>query len=171
MNRDKIIEGSVSDVITAKPIRFSVNCGELFLYKYLPFLYKNPNKVKDFEMYPPTLGKMEILSKLYLQLDFNEEALAKEPHVEAMHVCGTHVDIICRLMAVSICRTESELLNDRELTAKAQFFKWYCTPDDFANCLLALLTQTDYENFMVSMRLMKMWRLNKPTEKRANRIE
>ncbi len=192
MNRNEAIEKNVSDAITAKPIRFSVKYTQketiniettekVAVHRLLPFLHKEVKSVKTeekvrdmvnhFEMHPPTLGKMQILSKLYLQLEFDEEALSKSPHVEAMRICEEHTDIICQLMAVSVCRTESELLDDAELTKKADLFKWHCTPEDFSNCLLAMLTQTDYENFMISMRLMKMLRLNKPTEQRASRIE
>lgn len=171
MNRDKLIEQSVSDAVTAKPIRFSITYGEKFLYKYLPFLYKRNKKIENFEIHPPTLGKMQILSKLYLQLEFDEDALEKEPHIEAMRVCETHTDIVCQLMAVSVCKTDKELLSDKCISKKAEFFKWYCSPDDFSSCLLALLSQVDYSAFITSIRLTKMLRLNKPTEKRASRIE
>ena len=127
--------------------------------------------VRDFEIHPPTLGKIEILSKLYLQLDLDESALQQEPHLEAMRVCEVHTDTVCRLMAISVSKTQQELFNESEINEKAEFFKWHCMPQEFANCLLALLTQVDYTNFMTSIRLTKMLRQNKSTEKRADSIE
>ena len=65
MDRQKIIEAAVSDAIIGRPISFELD-------------------KKKYEIHPPTLGKMQILSKLYLQLDIDEKNLAKEPHLEAM---------------------------------------------------------------------------------------
>ena len=65
---NKKLEMNVSDAITEKPIGFSVG-------------------TRKFKIYPPTLGKMQILSKYYLQLDIDEDALMEEPHVESMRMC------------------------------------------------------------------------------------
>ena len=192
MDNATIIEQNVSDAVTGKPIRFSVTHKQMQavnvativkepLHRLLPFLHKKSEKitvemkemdtVSDFAIHPPTLGKMQILSKLYLQLGLDENALSDRPHVEAMRVCEENTDIVCQLMAVSVCNKKEDLLDDREISRKAEFFKWNCLPDDFASCILAMLSQIDYINFITSIRLTKMFRQNKPTEKRADRIE
>lgn len=153
MDRQKIIEAAVSDAIIGRPISFELN-------------------KEKYEIHPPTLGKMQILSKLYLQLEIDEKALAKEPHLEAMRVCESKTDIVCQLMAVATLKSKDELFNEGLLKERAELFKWNCYPQDFGTCLLAILAQVDYENFMTSIRLMKTLRLNKPTaKKRAVRVE
>ena len=47
---DKQIEINVSDALTETPVRFRIG-------------------KRDFSIYPPTLGKTQILKKLYLELD------------------------------------------------------------------------------------------------------
>lgn len=145
-------EQSVSDTITQKPIRFTV--GD-----------------EKFAIYPPTMGKMQILSKLYLQLDIDEHEFQEEPHKEVMRICENRTDIICSLMAVATFRTEDELLNDEQIAVRAAFFKWNCYPEDFAACVVAILTQVDYSNFSLSIRLTKMLRQNKPHTTGAVRVE
>lgn len=152
MTKENMIEQSVSDAMVQKPIRFSV--GD-----------------QRFSIYPPTLGKMQILSKLYLQLDISEQVFGEEPHKEAMRVCENRTDIVCSLMAVATFRTEDELLDDVLINDRAGFFKWNCYPEDFSSCLLAILTQVDYSNFITSIRLTGMLRQNKPNSPGAVRVE
>lgn len=147
-----IVEKSVSDAIVQKPIRFSI--GE-----------------QKFEIYPPTLGKMQVLSRLYLQLDIDEQQFNEEPHKESMRVCENRTDVVCELMAIATFRTQEEMLNDEKIAERAKFFKWSCYPEDFSTCLLAILTQVDYSNFMTSIRLTKMLRQNKPNIEGAVRVE
>lgn len=140
---NKIAEMFVSDAITEKPICFSI--GE--------------NK---FEIKPPTLGKMQILSKCYLSLDIDEKKFDKEPHLEAMRVCESHTDDVCHLMSVATFEKKDDLLNDETVKERADFFKWNTSPTEFCDVMLALMTQIDYVNFINSIRLTKTLRQNKP---------
>lgn len=143
MNTNKRIEMSVSDAITEKPVRFSV--GE-----------------RKFSVHPPTLGKMQILSKYYLMLEIDEKALGEQPHLESMRVCETKIDIVCGLMAVAVLKTKEDLLDNEKINELTDFFKWNTSPADFSNILLAILTQVDYVNFITSIRLTGILRQNEP---------
>lgn len=124
-----------------------------------------------FSIHPPTLGKMQILSKLYLQLDIDEHKFNDQPHKEVMRVCEDHADVVCRIMSVATFSSESDLLDDRKIEERANFFKWHCYPEDFCSCMLAILVQVDYSNFINSIRLTKMFRQNMPTIEGAVRVE
>lgn len=152
MIKEHIIEQNVSDAITQKPIRFSV-------------------QDKKFEIHPPTLGKMQILSKLYLQLDIDENGFKDEPYREAMRICENKTDLVCQIMAIATLSSKEDMLDDEKISERADFFKWNCFPEDFGTCLLAILTQVDYANFMTSIRLTKMLRQNKPNSGGAVRVE
>ena len=153
MSKDKIIEQAVSDAIIERPISF-----ELEGVKY--------------EIHPPTLGKMQILSKLYLQLDIDEKEFTDKPHRESMRICESKTDEVCHIMAIATLQTKEELLNEDTVKKRADLFKWSCKPQDFATCIMAILTLIDYENFITSIRLTKMLRQNEPTVKRrAVRVE
>lgn len=152
-NKKRFIESAVSDAMVGRPISFEL-------------------KGQKFDIHPPTLGKMQILSKLYLQLEIDEDTLMESPHLESMRVCKSKTDIVCEIMAVATYDKKEDLLDKEKIGNRADFFKWNCMPQDFGTCLLAILTQVDYENFMTSIRLTKTLRLNEPTEtKRANRVE
>lgn len=143
MDKDRIIESAVSDAATEKPLKFKVGG-------------------KTFTVKPPTLGKMQVLSKYYLALEIDDEKLGEHPQVESMRVCESKTDIVCKLMAASTFDKRDDLLDDEKINKLADFFKWKCKPSDFSFVILALLTQIRYENFISSIRLTSTLRQNKP---------
>lgn len=143
MNENIRTEIAVSDAITEKPLVFKV-------------------KKQTFKVCPPTLGKMQVLSKYYLMLELDDEKLGKSPHIESMRVCESHTDIVCRLMAAATFDTKEDLYDDSKIEERAEFFKWNCKPSDFSTIILAILTLVHYENFISSIRLAATLRQNKP---------
>ncbi|MDD3404975.1 MAG: hypothetical protein PHH23_01735 [Paludibacteraceae bacterium] len=143
MDLNRIVEENVSDAIIEKPIKFSV-CK------------------RDFEIFPPTLGKMQILSKHYLMLDIDETAFEESPHIEAMRICVDKTDIVCEIMAVAVSSSKQELFDNDRIKGLTEFFKWNANPKDFSTVILAILTQVDYVNFISSIRLTKTLRQNEP---------
>lgn len=136
-------ELAVTDAITEKPLVFKV-------------------KKQTFKVFPPTLGKMQVLSKFYLLLGIDDKKLGEEPQVEAMRVCESKTDNVCRLMAASTFDSQEDLLDDVKIEERANFFKWNCKPSDFSTVVLAILTQVHYENFISSIRLAATLRQNEP---------
>ena len=138
-------ERAVTDAITEKPLVFKVG-------------------KQTFKVCPPTLGKMQVLSKYYLALDLDDEKLGKEPQVEAMRVCEANTDTVCRLMAAATFDKREDLLDDAKIQERADFFKWSGKPSDFSLVILAIITQVHYENFISSIRLAATLRQNEPKE-------
>lgn len=143
MEIDKEIEIAVSDAVTEKPIEFTVD-------------------KKKFKIYPPSIGKMQILSKYFLMLDINEERLQEEPISEAIRICETKMDIVSEMMACATFKEKEDLLDDKKIKDRAEFFKWNSSQTEFQIVLLSLLAQMQYENFITSIRLTEILRQNKP---------
>ena len=143
MDENRRTEQVVSDAMTEKPLKFQVG-------------------KRRFTVKPPTLGKMQVLSKYYLALDIDDDRLGREPHLEAMRVCEAKTDSVCRLMAVSTMDDKEDLTDDDKIQDLAEFFKWHCKPSDFSIVILAILTQVRYENFIGSIRLAATLRQNRP---------
>lgn len=136
-------EQAVTDAITEKPLVFRVG-------------------KQTFRVCPPTLGKMQVLSKYYLELGLDDKKLGEEPQVESMRVCESHTDTVCRLMAAATFDNKEDLTDDDKIEERATFFKWHCKPSDFSIVVLAILTQVHYENFISSIRLAATLRQNEP---------
>lgn len=179
MTKEEKTERRVADMMVNEPIRFTVafeRKEEVEEVECRPFLriFKRRVKVmvpktvaheREFVIKPPKLGKMQILSRFFLDLQINEKALEEEPISEAMRVCNAKVDTVCALMAAAVSDTKEELSDADHQKELADFFKENGDSDNFAILLLALLAQQNYANFIASIRLMKTFRLNKPTGK------
>ena len=137
----RIVEMSVSDAMTEKPVEFSI--GD-----------------EKFTIHPPTLGKMQILSKYYLMLDIDDDELGKEPQLEAMRICESKTDTVCRLMAVATFKEKDDLLSDEKINERAEYFKWNAHPEHFGVVIIAILSQIQYQNFINSIRLTQTFRIN-----------
>lgn len=143
MDKEKLIEIAVSDAVTEKPIEFSIGR-------------------RKFKIHPPTIGKMQILSKYFLLLDIDEARLEEEPQLEAMRICESKADIVVELMACATFKEKEDLLNDEKIKERAKIFKWNSKMSEFQLILLSLLAQMQYENFITSIRLTQILRQNKP---------
>lgn len=173
MDKKKIIESYAADCITDKPIIFSIayTGKETVKEKYGFLKLRKREKIverekrREFTLKPPTLGKMQILSKYYLALDFDEDALKKEPQKEIMRICESKTEVVCELLAAIVSNTKEELQDDLKLKELREFFQDNATPKDFGQIMLALLTQIDYENFTNSILWTKILRQNEPTQK------
>ena len=187
----KEIEKLVSDAVVEKPIEFDLEYEvpeiltkrkkEFYFAKgFLPWFRtinveeKVVKTVKEHHrVYPPTLGKLQLLSKLFLNLDIDFEAFKVDPATEIFKCCGEKTDVLAEIMAISILKTKEELLDSSLVKKKAEIFKWCTSPQDFALVVGALITQIDLSNFSNSIRLTRLFRLNDKRESKhgANRVE
>lgn len=177
MKNTRSIEQAASDAIVQKPIELSLRYDKplktkKFSFKTFKFVNSIP-VVETFKIYPPSLGKLQLLSKLFLQLGLDIEEVKMDPATEIFKCCSDKSDILAEIMAVAVLRTKEELLNSSLIEERKQLFLWYTTPEDFSIIVGAILMQIDLTNFSNSIRLTKLFRLNEPKESRrgANRVE
>lgn len=117
---------------------------------------------RTFTIYPPKLGKLQILSRYLLQLGLDDAALKENPYAEAVRVSMEKPDVVYELMAAAVCNTKEELDDEAHRRKLADFFKWNGDAKDFGALVLAILAQNDYASFITSVGLLKHFRINKP---------
>lgn len=148
MDIDKIIEASVSDSIIEKPVEINIG-GEVM------------------QIAPPSFGKMQMLSKLFLQLEIDEEKLGENAREEAMNICSKKTDTVCTLIAVATLSKKEDLLDIEKVRERADFIKWNAQPKDLSVVVIAILSMVDYSNFINSIALTKILRQNNPKKRDA----
>lgn len=184
-------EQAVTDAIVEKPIEFSIEykivkkVSEIERVKKTRFFFiptydevekeveKEFIEREEFKVYTPSIGKLQLLSKLFLKLEIDFEFFKEDPSTALFKCCADKTDVMAEIMAVSIFRRKEDLLNTKLIREKAEFFKWHCNPQDFSIIIAAILTQIDLANFSNSIRLTKLFRLNVPKRNAngANRVE
>ena len=76
----KITEMNIADTIMERPYGFQVN-------------------KRHFYLYPITLGKTYLLSRLIESLDMNADIIKSNPYMEALRLCQEKKDIVCQLLS------------------------------------------------------------------------
>lgn len=126
---NKQMEMNVSDAIIEKPIRFGIG-------------------KRKYSIYPPTLGKTQILKNLYLTLDVDARLLSLNPLAEAMRISRENPDIVCRIIAYSTFSDKNSILNTEQVFQRADEFKQSLTPEDQATLLSLILTSDLTDEFI-----------------------
>lgn len=95
---------------------------------------------KRFYMYPATLGKTLLLAKLYNVLDINTKLLNVNPYAEAMRLCETKRDYVCRIIAYNTMQIKEELQDFDKVQERADFFAKELNIEDMTQLLVLSLS-------------------------------
>lgn len=129
MSFNKEIEINISDAIVEKPVNFSIGKSKLSLY-------------------PPTLGKMQILKNLYLSMGVNMELLTLNPIAETLRVCTEKPDIVCQIIAYSTFTDRKSIMDADKVLCRAKFFQENTSVEDMATLLTIILSNDKIEEFV-----------------------
>lgn len=134
MNMNKQIEMNVADAIIEKPLRFNVGN-------------------RKYSIYPPTLGKTQILKTLYLDLDVNTRLLSLNPLAEAVRISKENPDIVCRIIAYSTFNDKSSIMNTEKVFLRASTLQDNLTTEDLATLLSLILSNDKTDEFIKYFRI------------------
>lgn len=126
---DKQIEINISDAIIEKAIRFNVG-------------------KQKYSIYPPTLGKTQILKNLYLSLDVDARLLSLNPLAEAIRISKQNPDIVCQIIAYSTFSDKISIMNTGKVLQRADTLKESLTTEDLATLLSLILTNDKTDEFI-----------------------
>ena len=171
---DIFLEYEVSETILSKKPSFELLFGFLPFIKFKTISEEVVKPVKEsYQVYPPSLGKLQLLSSLFLKLELDFDAIKLDPATELFKCCGTKIEVLAEIMAVAVLRKKEDLLDRQKINNLKNLFMWNTSPEDFSIIVGAILMQIDLVNFSNSIRLTKLFRLNEPKENKhgANRVE
>ena len=115
----KNIDKEILEVIMERPYGFTV-------------------KDKRFYLYPVTLGKSILLSRLMRNLEIDTELLAKNPSLETLRVVSVHRDVAILIIAYCTAKDKQEVFDN----ARTEEYKWLLsrnlTDEEIAQLLLII---------------------------------
>lgn len=129
MNMDKQIEKHISDAIIEKAICFAVG-------------------KRKYSIYPPTLGKTQILKSLYLDLDVDTRLLALNPLAEAIRISKNNPDIVCQIIAYSTFNDKGSIMNAEKVFQRANMFRDNLSSEDLATLFSLILSNDMTDEFI-----------------------
>jgi len=142
-----------SRILIEKGVQFKVK--KQSLLKYL-----SKNQERNFIIQQPFLGTLDLISELFLKINFDEELIKANPLSESKLLVSKTAKICSLVVAISV-------LNNRiliKLFSKilASYFLWRLKPSDLFNIALIINQINNYGDFTNSIRLMSIIRTTAP---------
>lgn len=141
-NKDENIEMNIADAIMEKPVGFNIGS-------------------RHFCLYPPTLGKIYLLSRLVKQLEVNADIMKANPYLESLRICREKRDIVCRIISYHSLNRKPELLDEIKIRKRESFFKDNLSEDELAQLLIVVTSWDNADSYISHFGLDKERELRK----------
>lgn len=126
---DKDLEQIISDAIMERPYSFYLDD-------------------KEYRLYPVTLGKHYLLSRIIESLEISQENLSHNPYMEAMRLCVNKKGEVCRILAYHTLNTKRQIFNDSLVSKRIKLFSEKINIEELAQLLIMVLTNDKTESFI-----------------------
>lgn len=130
MSEDKkLIDMNIADTIIERPHGFKVNQCQFYLY-------------------PVTLGKTYLISRLVECLGINLEIIKANPYMEALRLCQEKKEIVCRILSYHTINRKDELFDCNLVQERCDFFCKELDDDSMAQLLVMVLSEGDISAYI-----------------------
>lgn len=143
-----------------------IESGMKFSVEKQSFLkYFSKSKQRTFTVKQPFLGTLDIISALFLSINFDEKLLEENFLSSSKEIVSRSVKTCAMVVAVSVLNSQFKI----KLFSKilAQYLLWRMRPSDLMKMSIIIHKINNYGDFINSIRLMSTVRTTAP----QNRIE
>lgn len=126
---NKDIEMNIADTMMEKPIGFKIGR-------------------RHFCLYPPSLGKVHLISRLISSLNINMKTLEVNPYFEAMRLSRDKKDIVCRILSYHTLNRKFEIQNEIKVKNRADYFEKHLDYKELAQIFMLVLTWEDVQSYI-----------------------
>lgn len=125
----KLIDMDIADTIIERPHGFKVN-------------------QRQFYLYPVTLGKTYLISRLVECLGINLEIIKANPYMEALRICQGKKESVCRILSYHTINKKEELFDYDFVQERCNFFYKEIDNDSMAQLLVMVLSEGDISAYI-----------------------
>lgn len=125
----KLIDMDIADTIIERPHGFKVN-------------------QRQFYLYPVTLGKTYLISRLVECLGINLEIIKANPYMEALRLCQEKKESVCRILSYHTINKKEELFDYDFVQERCNFFYKEIDNDSMAQLLVMVLSEGDISAYI-----------------------
>lgn len=142
-----------------------IDKGVKFTTKKVSFLkYFSKKKDRTFVIQQPFLGTLDILSELFLSIEFDEQSIQDNPLSASKELIQKSAKKCALVVAVAVLNSKLGIKFFSKILAN--YFLWRIKPSDLINIAFIVNQVNNYGDFTNSIRLMSVIRMTTP-----NRIE
>lgn len=132
MDSNEIIEMNIADAIMEKPVGFKIGR-------------------RQFYLYPPTLGKNYLLSRLIKALKVNKEMVSHNPYLEAFRLVTENGEIVCRLLAYHSLSKKLDIQDESKVKSRTKLFQEKLDVEELAQLLVITFTLEDVSSYITHL--------------------
>lgn len=125
----KLIDMDIADTIIERPHGFKAN-------------------QRQFYLYPVTLGKTYLISRLVECLGINLEIIKANPYMEALRICQEKKESVCRILSYHTINKKDELFDCNLVQERCDFFCKELDDDSMAQLLVMVLPEGDISAYI-----------------------
>ena len=147
----KLIDMDIADTIIERPHGFKVN-------------------QRQFYLYPVTLGKTYLISRLVECLGINLEIIKANPYMEALRICQEKKESVCRILSYHTINKKEELFDYDFVQERCNFFYKEIDNDSMAQLLVMVLSEGDISAYIKHLGIdkEKEWQAKAMSAKKDN---
>ena len=132
----KIIEQSIADTIIERPYGFKVDG-------------------RRFYLYPITLGKTYLLSRIMERLRLNQSIININPYLEALRLVNEKTEDACRLITYHTIKDKDELFDNDFIEERMDYLATRLSKEELAQLLIIILTPENLDVFLKHLKIDK----------------
>lgn len=132
----KIIEQSIADTIIERPYGFKVDG-------------------RRFYLYPITLGKTYLLSRIMERLSLNQSIININPYLEALRLVNEKTEDACRLITYHTIKDKDELFDNDFIEERIDYLATRLSKEELAQLLIIILTPENLDVFLKHLKIDK----------------
>ena len=110
---------------------------------------------RQFYLYPVTLGKTYVISRIVNELKINNEILNFSPYMEALRLCQNNQAEVLRFICYHTTKTKEELFDNELIEERIDYFKSHLDNEDIAQLLIILFTEESIDDYIKHFRIDK----------------
>ena len=129
MEDKETLENNIADTIIERPVGFDVDG-------------------QHFCIYPVTLGKTYILTRLLKSLDANGSVIADNPYLEALRLCSERKDIVCRILTYHTLNRREELFDNALIDSRTDLFADKLSTEELAMLFTLVISGDNTEEYI-----------------------
>ena len=110
---------------------------------------------RHFYLYPVTLGKMYLLSRLVEELQLNTSIIKVNPYIEALRIATDQKELCSRILTYHTIHTKAKIFDNEFVEKRTGWFIENIDTEDLATLMVMVLTSDKTDRFIKYLKLDK----------------
>ncbi len=128
-----------------------MNIADTIMEKPVSFLIGR----RRFYLYPTTLGKSYLLSRLTNGLEVNKHILSSNPYLEAYRLASEKKELVCRILAYHSLKRKCDIQNEGKVSKRADLFQKKLNSEELAQLLVMTFSHENVSEYIIHLGLDK----------------